>query len=105
MTANAALLTAYILVSAFGLFELKSADGTFGVKFLIGLGAYGAGFFIWYLMLTAMPLSVAFPLAAGSLIVATQVVGYLMFSEPMAWAHIAGIALILVGITVLFARP
>ena len=41
---------------------------------------------------------------AGSLIVATQIVGYLMFSEPLAWAHIAGIGLILAGITVLFAR-
>ena len=104
MSGNAALLALYIIVSAFGLFELKSANGTFGAKFLIGLGAYGVGFLIWYFMLTAMPLSVAFPIAAGSLIIVTQIVGYLLFSEPLAWAHITGIVLILSGITVIFVR-
>ena len=75
-----------------------------GTDFILGCAAYGSVFLIWYYVLTRMPLSTAFPIAAGSLIVSVQIVGYRFLSEPLALSHLTGIALILVGIGVIFAN-
>ena len=104
MIANAGLFVLYVLVSSFGLFKLKIANGTFGLDFLVGLTGYGAGFLIWYFILTRLPLSVAFPVAAGSLVAASQVVGFLALDETMQFMHVGGILLILVGIVLIFAN-
>lgn len=104
MIANIGLFILYVCASAYGLFRLKTANGVVGPDFILGFAAYGAGFLIWYYVLTRMPLSTAFPIAAGSLIVATQIVGYRFLSEPLALSHLAGIALILAGIGVIFAN-
>ena len=104
MIANIGLFSLYVLVSSFGLFKLKAANGTFGVEFLVGLTSYGFGFLVWYYVLTRMPLSVAFPVAAGGLVVATQVVGYMFLDEGIQLMHVGGIALILLGIAFIFAN-
>ncbi len=72
--------------------------------FLIGCFFYGTGFLMWLLILRVLPLSIAFPVAAGSLIVATQLFGVLVLKEPIAPWHIAGIAFILVGVVGLMSR-
>lgn len=104
MITNIGLFILYVLVSSFGLFKLKAANGSFGFEFLVGLTSYGFGFLVWYYVLTRMPLSVAFPVAAGSLVVATQIVGYLFLDEGIQLLHVGGIAFILLGIVVIFAR-
>jgi multidrug transporter EmrE-like cation transporter len=104
MVLNVALLVLYVVVSSFGLYALKGANGTIGTGFFIGLAFYGAGFLIWYGLLARMPLSVAFPLAAGSLVVATQLVGALFLDERLSLAHLGGIGLIVAGIAVIFAE-
>ena len=104
MTANIGLFVLYVVVSSFGLFKLKSASGTFGFDFFIGLTGYGFGFVIWYVVLTRLPLSVAFPAAAGSLVVASQIVGFLLLGESMKIMHVGEIFLILIGIVLVFAN-
>ena len=100
----AGLITVYALVSAFGLYKIKAADGVQDVALWFGAVAYGAGFLIWLLILRKFPLSISFPIAAGSLIVATQAVGHLFLKEALSMTHLAGVALIVAGITVVFVR-
>lgn len=98
------LLLAYISISVFGLFQVKVAEQLFSWQFALGIFAYGSGFLIWLGMLSRMPLSVAFPIAAGGLIAATQVVGYLFLKESMAIHHLLGVSLILSGVLLLLLR-
>jgi multidrug transporter EmrE-like cation transporter len=55
-------------------------------------------------MLRIFPLSVAFPIAAGSLIVATHVVARLYLAEAPTAVQTLGVAVILAGIFLVFAR-
>jgi multidrug transporter EmrE-like cation transporter len=103
--ADLALLAAYVLISVIGLHLLKTSAGTIlSVPFILGLGCYGTGFAIWYLVLTKLPLSVAFPLAAGALIVGTQLVGHLLLGEALGARHAFGVLLIVIGLAVVFPR-
>jgi multidrug transporter EmrE-like cation transporter len=104
MVINASLLVLYVIVSSLGLYNLKGANGTIGIGFFIGLAFYGLGFLIWYGFLARMPLSVAFPLAAGSLVIATQFVGAIFLGESLSLAHLGGVGLIVAGIAVAFAK-
>lgn len=104
MMINAGLFALYVLVSSFGLFKLKSASGILSLDFLLGFTLYGLGFLIWYYVLTRLPLSVAFPIAAGSLVIGTQAVGYLFLGETIHMAHAGGIVLILGGIFLIFPQ-
>jgi multidrug transporter EmrE-like cation transporter len=62
---------------------------------------YVAGFFLWLLVLRWYPLSIAFPLAAGTLIVGSQILGIVLLSERYDALSIVGVSLILLGIAVL----
>jgi drug/metabolite transporter (DMT)-like permease len=104
MIVNGGLLLLYVVISSSGLYALKLAQGTIGTAFFTGLAVYGIGFLIWYGMLARMPLSVAFPLAAGGLVIATQIVGALFLDETLRLAHIGGIGLIVAGIAVVFLK-
>lgn len=100
----AGLITVYALVSAFGLYKIKAADGLQDSAFWFGAFAYGAGFLLWLLILRKFPLSISFPIAAGSLIITTQAVGHMFLKEALSTTHLAGVALIIAGIAVVFAR-
>jgi multidrug transporter EmrE-like cation transporter len=104
MLLNIGLLTLYVAISSCGLLALKTASGPMTLHFAAGLILYAIGFAIWYGMLTRLPLSVAFPIAAGSLVMATQIVGWLFLDERLQVGHLGGIALILAGIAVVFAE-
>jgi len=98
-----ALLVAYVLASTAGLTLMKqgiAAKAVFAPRFAGGFGLYVLGFGLWLLLLNRMPLSTAFPLAAGALIIATQAAGVLLLSERLAPAHMVGVALILAGLAV-----
>ena len=99
---NILFLFGYILISTIGLAFLKFSDGRFiSLSGGVGIFFYGAGFIVWYFILTKVPLSVAFPVAAGGLIVATQVAGYIIFKENLSLAHLGGVLLIMVGISLI----
>jgi len=103
--ADIALLVAYVLISVLGLHLLKASAGTvLSLPFVLGLGCYGGGFALWYLLLTKLPLSTAFPLAAGALIIGTQLVGHAVLGEVLGPRHVLGVLLITIGIVVVFPR-
>ena len=70
--------------------------------FLTGITLYGAGFLIWIIILKFMPLSTAFPLASGILIVGTQISGFFLLHEQVNLRHITGLLLLIAGIAVLY---
>lgn len=96
-------LAAYFALSGFGLFKLKSASGLLTPTFAVGMAGYAIGFVMWLYMLREMPLSVIFPVAAGGLIVVTQLTGFVLLGEPVAALQIAGVAAIVLGIILLYA--
>ncbi len=100
----AGLIAIYTLISAFGLYKIKAADGVQDIFLWLGAAAYGTGFLIWMLILRKYDLSIAFPIAAGSLIITTQAVSYLFLKETLSTTHLVGVALIIAGITIVFAR-
>jgi len=101
-----ALLLAYVLASVVGLHLLKLSGGTLlSARFVLGLGLHGCGFLIWYALLTRMPLSVAFPLAAGALMVGTQISGYFFLDEALSGRHLLGVLMILVGLAAISPDP
>jgi multidrug transporter EmrE-like cation transporter len=83
---------------------IKQAGEIRSWRFAAGFLLYGAGFLVWLWILRRLPLSVAFPTAAGALIAATVLGGYLFLGERLLIAQAIGIALILVGIVLVFGR-
>jgi multidrug transporter EmrE-like cation transporter len=99
-----AFLLLYVVISVAGLTLLKSQSEILSVRFVLGFLLYGLGFVMWYILLRMMPLSVAFPIAAGSLIAATQLVGAFFLDERLGAAHLVGIAVIIAGVVLVFAQ-
>lgn len=93
------LLVGYTLVSVTGMALIKAAPAVLSLRWLLGMALYVAGFLVWIgVILRVMPLSQAFPLAAGALMLGTQVVGWLVLRERLTPAHLAGTALIMAGV-------
>lgn len=95
------LLVIYTSTSLFGLYKLKSSPFGPNPSFVLGFVAYGAGFLLWLRILKLLPLSVAFPIAAGALMIGTQLVGLFALGERASLAKLGGIVLIFTGIVVL----
>ncbi|MEE2690919.1 MAG: hypothetical protein VX640_05180 [Pseudomonadota bacterium] len=101
--AMALIIALYVLVSVSGLTLIKSAEQMVSAPFAAGMALYGGGFLIWiFIILRSLPLSVAFPVAAGALIVGTQIGGVLYLKEQVQITHIAGVLLIMLGIALIF---
>lgn len=94
----------YAAVSAYGLYLIKDAPALMSSRALVGGLLYGGGFCIWIAMLRVFPLSIAFPVAAGSLIVATHVIARVYLAETVSMSQTFGIGLILAGIFLVFMR-
>jgi multidrug transporter EmrE-like cation transporter len=95
---NILLFCVYVTGSSFGLYLLKEASSWWSVKFAIGFLLYGMGALLWLLILRFFPLSIAFPIAAGSLMIATTLIGVTLLQEVVTISHIIGILLIISGI-------
>jgi len=94
----------YASVSAFGLYLIKDAPTLLSSRAFVGAVFYGSGFCIWIAILRAFPLSIAFPVAAGSLIVATHFIGRFYLAEATSLAQVFGIGMILIGIFLVIFR-
>ncbi|HQR11687.1 MAG TPA: EamA family transporter [Casimicrobiaceae bacterium] len=92
----------YAALSTYGLYKIKAAPQILDPGFVVGFGAYGAGFLVWFYILRTTPLSLAFPVAAGTLILCTSLVGVLLLAEKANPLKLAGIVLIVVGIAMMF---
>jgi multidrug transporter EmrE-like cation transporter len=99
-----ALLAAYVLTATFGLYRMKAAAEIASLGFLAGALCYALSFVLWILILLRMPLSVAFPLVTGLVIVATQLSAALWLNEPLTWWKAAGVVLIISGIGLLAVK-
>jgi multidrug transporter EmrE-like cation transporter len=100
--ARLGLLLAYAAISVAGMVLLKGAPSLFSVKSVVGFALYLAGFGIWTgIILRVMPLSQAFPLAAGALMLGTQVAGWLLLKERVGLLQGTGALFILAGVIIL----
>ncbi|MEW6696500.1 MAG: class I SAM-dependent methyltransferase [Bacillota bacterium] len=97
MIKNMMIFLTYMVVSSYGLYKLKTSE-FIDMNFITGTFFYGLGFLIWFLILKLFPLSVAFPIASGLLIISTQFVGIWFLSEKTNIYQISGVILIIIGI-------
>ena len=101
---NIVVITIYVILNLTGL-TLISAQQILSINWLTGIFLYGLGFIIWILLiLRSMPLSIAFPLAAGSLIIGTQIFGWYFLNEKISAGQFGGVFMILVGLCLIYAN-
>jgi multidrug transporter EmrE-like cation transporter len=93
---SALVFLAYVVISCFGLYLIKSAQGWYSLQFGIGFILYGLGAGLWMVILRRLPLSFAFPIAAGALVVVTLLTGVLFLEESLPLKHLIGAGLICV---------
>ncbi|WP_087721964.1 hypothetical protein [Pandoraea sp. PE-S2T-3] len=94
-------LLLYTVTSCLGLYFLKTSSSWVSVKFVCGGILYVAGAGMWIYILRIFPLSLAFPVASGLLMMGTTVTGYMLLNERLSMPQGAGILLILLGIAVI----
>jgi multidrug transporter EmrE-like cation transporter len=98
---NAALFLIYVVTSCYGLYLIKAAESWRTFSFITGALLYCAGAAMWMVILRLMPLSLAFPVAAGSLVVGTLMVGGLALKETISAWQMVGAAMIVIGISII----
>jgi multidrug transporter EmrE-like cation transporter len=98
---SAGFFVIYVITSCFGLYLIKAAEGWKTPAFVTGFVLYAAGAVIWMAILRRMPLSFAFPIAAGSLMIGTTLTGVFFLSENVTAWHIAGAFMIITGIALI----
>lgn len=98
------LMVVYVAGSCLGLYLMKAAPDWRTGTFVMGVGLYGTGAFLWLVILRNFPLSFAFPIAAGSLIIATILTGRVFLKEAVTASQLIGAALIISGIFLTAAR-
>lgn len=96
-----ALVILYPITSCVGLYFLKVSEGWRTTMFISGLVLYALGAAQWILILRRMPLSMAFPIAAGALMIGTVLTGKILLKEMVTLKHTVGIVFIFLGITLI----
>jgi len=95
---QALILICYVSLSSFGIFLIKTAEFTYSIYFFIGVFIYLCGSVIWLAMLRILPLSIAFPVASGLMILSTTFVGWVFLYEEVGLFQMIGSVAILFGI-------
>lgn len=72
--------------------------------FWLGLGLYGAAFLLYAAALARLPLNVAHPILTAGAVTTVALCSLLIFREPFHWTTVAGIVLVIIGITLITAR-
>jgi small multidrug resistance pump len=81
---------------------LKFSEGfTRLVPSIVVVLGYGLSFYLLSLSLKIIPIGVAYALWSGIGIVLTVIAGMLLWREPLDWARVTGIVLILGGILII----
>jgi multidrug transporter EmrE-like cation transporter len=105
MLLKSCLFLLYVAISCVGLYKLKVSRSLLDADFVVGTLFYGASFVMWLLILRFNPLSYAFPIASGSLIIATQFIGVYLLDESIGFTNLLGIFLIISGIILVYRSP
>jgi multidrug transporter EmrE-like cation transporter len=108
---NLILLFVYAVMSACGLFLLKTGvsgtslafqNGVFSFfatpRLLIGFALYVCSFLLSLYVMNRMKLSVFYPVSVGAILIITCVLSYVFLKEQIGTVQIVGIALILCGV-------
>ena len=99
-----ALFSVYVSLSCTGLYLLKAAPAWMTLRFGLGFFLYALGAVMWLVILRQYPLSLAFPIAAGALILGTSLVGMFFLNETLTRMQTAGALTILFGIVLMAPR-
>ena len=91
----------YVSVSCYGLYLIKAAAHWRSFTFAFGFSLYAFGAILWLIILRSFPLSLAFPVAAGSLVLGTMVIGVFFLSENVPVLHVVGALMVFVGICII----
>ncbi|MFZ9035567.1 MAG: SMR family transporter [Francisellaceae bacterium] len=70
---------------------------------ILGLSSYVISVIVWLMVLSRVPVGVAYPMVSIGYII-TAIAGYFLFSEPLTLMRIAGIFVIILGVY-LVAKP
>lgn len=91
-------LATYVLLSSYGIFLIKTAQSMLSTQMYIGTLIYICGSTIWLAILRMLPLSVAFPVASGLMILGTTFVGAVFLHEEIGIYQLIGGVAITMGI-------
>ena len=95
------LFFVYITTSCVGLYFIKAASGWKTLVFFTGVALYVVGAVMWMGILRIMPLSFAFPIAAGSLVIGTMLTGTILLKETVTNWQAGGALMIIMGIALI----
>lgn len=99
-----ALFAIYVSSSCVGLYLIKSAPGWRTWTFVAGFGLYAFGALLWMAILRLLALSLAFPIAAGALVIGTMITGVALLGESITVPQVCGAFLIITGIALIAAN-
>ncbi|GIC77251.1 SMR family transporter [Moritella sp. F3] len=71
------------------------------IPLVAGVGLYGIAFVLYALALTYLPLNIAHPILTSGSIALVGIASVLFFGESLSMINIAGIILIILGVTAL----
>lgn len=107
----------YALISSIGLYLIKKQLNTVtdinlrtsiallrNFEFLFGFLMYLGGFVYWFVILHKFNLSLAFPIAATSLMIMTTLFSVFFLKEQLAYYNWVGFALMMIGIMLVSYR-
>ena len=80
---------------------MKSASLWSTPVFFAGALLYILGAAIWLAILRMYPLSIAFPVASGALMIGTTLISIFFLKEQVSTQHLLGIVFIMTGIGIL----
>jgi len=74
-----------------------------GLRLVLAAAGAGANFSLLLLLLARHPVAVAFPVVTGLTIVVAAFLGARAFAEPLAPGRLAGSALVIAGVALVYA--
>ena len=96
---NFLILFLAILSEVIATTALKFSEGfTKPIPGMIVVVGYGLSFYLLSISLKVFPIGIAYAIWSGVGIVLTVIAGMLIWREPLNWARVIGIGLILLGI-------
>lgn len=71
-----------------------------GAAVLGGVGSFAVGLMFWFLAISRLPASVAYPMISIGYFVVV-ILGWIFLNEPIGWQKLTGASAILVGVAII----
>ena len=98
---TASLCAMYFILGSFGLLKIKQAETVLSFVFFSGMMLYGMSFFVWLIIARRLPISIAFPICSGGLLVMSQIIGYFLLGELFSTYKCIAVLMIAIAIILL----